>query len=308
MTYARDTFVIESIKVAWTEGRSNGFVPWSFFVKDESANKGEEKVLFYQPFGFQPPSWRAIDEHPFPEATFCDYCDAIFMEGRFRHYRSPEMPAEKNWAETMARAVRLLGDAGLEGNVDFSFYDFPPPANLKLVPDWTSFISHDEHLSLIEKEKWASVKAFLEHTVKERCAACASGTKLFGDGYRYFHRKDFAFVRCPAEKEHDELETEAWAMYANSTRENYRLLRGHMDRYNRLNSSRKLIRSHSAFRKLVDMGPEAVPFILHDLRNGRVGGIWSAEVLAELTGRRGGDPQWWLTWAKSENYEVSHDA
>lgn len=306
MTYARDTVVIETARVDWTEGKAVGFIPWSFFVKDESANRKEESIGFFQPFGFAPPRWRTIDEHPFPEAAFSDYCEALAMLGRFARYRvDGKMPEGETWAAAIARAVRMLAEACLEASEDFSFDEWEQP-RLSLVPEWNCFISHDEHLALIEKEKWASAKSFLEHQVRELCKACAGGSKLYGDGYRFFHRKNFAFVACDAQDQHDELKTEAWAMFSRNVKAEYRLLRGHLNSYTRINSSRKLIRSHDAFRKLLQMGPEAVPFILNDLKSGTVGGIWSAEILAELTGRRGGaDPEWWLAWAKSENYEVT---
>lgn len=308
MTYARDTVVIESARVDWTEGKAVGFIPWSFFVKDESANRDEEAIGFYQPFGFAPPRWQAIDEHPFPEAAFSDYCEALGMLGRFARYRvDGKMPEGETWAVAIARAVRMLAEAGLEASEDFSFDEWEQP-RLSLVPEWNCFISHDAHLALIEKEKWASVKAFLERQVRELCQACAGGSKLFGDGYRFYHRKNFAFVRCDAQEQHDELETEAWAMWSKETAAQYHLLRGYLNSYTRTRSSRRKIRSLLSFRHLVELGHEMVPFILKDLQEGTVGGIWSAEVLAELTGRRGGtDPEWWLAWAKSENYEVSFE-
>lgn len=301
----QDPVIAESIKIAWTEGKAVGFIPSSIFIKDESADPQNEKpVYFLQEFGFRYPAWRAIDEYPFPEATIADYYDMINYQGRWHHFRYFEGWRPKGEDEDVDHeaVVALLAAAGL----DFRREATKP--KLHLVPDWVSQVSHDEHLELIKKEKWASVQAFLETTVRERCRLCADGKKLYGDGYRFFHRKDLAFARCAAEAQHEELETKAWVMFSNVTKSQYRLLRGHIDRYSRLNSSRKLIRSHDAFRKLVDMGPEAVPFILNDLKKGRLGGIWSAEILADLTGKRGKDPQWWLSWAEEQGYDVGFEA
>lgn len=315
MSADRDPVGITGTKVAWTDGHVAGFIPWSMFVVDESSNLGNKKeTLFYQVFGFQPAAWRSIDEYPYPEATPSDWYDAINFRGRWGHLiyhgglaghaESPDFKREHDNANfRMESAKQRLAAAGLQVRDPDE-----TPFELRLVPDWTSVISHDRHLELVEAEKEGVYRQKVESGVGKICAACRSHEKLFGDGYRFYHRQDFAFKLCAANESHKFLKTEAHAAYSGSSANNYRLLKGHLDRYNKLNSSKRLIRSHSAYRKLLEMGQEAVPFILNDLRKGRAGGIWTAEVLAELTGRRGGDPQWWEQWAKSEKYEVLEDA
>ena len=73
----RDTVVIETSRVAWTEGHVHGFYPYSIFVKDESGNLlNEEEVLFVQEFGYAPEAWRSIDEYARPEATTSEFIEA----------------------------------------------------------------------------------------------------------------------------------------------------------------------------------------------------------------------------------------
>lgn len=307
----RDTFVIESIKVAWTEGKSHGFIPWSFFVKDESANKEEEAVLFYQTFGFEGPAWRSIDEHPFPEATPADIYDAVNHTGRWNYLRfaedvSPERflyhDQWQSWLEEQKPKIpdnklkEMLNAAGLE------LYEPRFEDRFHLVPDWESVISYEKYHQEIEANWEAEQRKFIAKRAKSTCPACAADQQLYGDGYRYFHRKDFAFVKCASSSDHEFLETEAIEAYSVKSKSHYHLLRGEIDRYGRTHSSRRHIRSHSAFQKLLEMGQDAIPFILNDLRKGRVGGIWSAEILAELVGQRGGDAQWWIEWAKAQKY------
>lgn len=299
----QDPVIVPSLRVAWTEGKAVGFIASSIFIKDESADPQNEKpVYFLQEFGLKHPSWTAIDEHPFVEATPADYYDARNLFGRWDYIRHLPNFQSLTREEHEKQIPAMFAHAQLEPLPDGEEPKF------RLVPEWASVVSYEEHLALIWKEKEAIAKAELEREVLERCAHCRAGDKLYGDGYRFFHRKRLAFVLCAADEEHDELETKAWAMFSKLSIDHYQLLRGHIDRYSRLNSSKKLIRSHDAFRKLVSMGPEAVPFILNDLRKGRVGGIWSAEVLAELTGKRGKDPQWWIAWAEQEGYETGFEA
>lgn len=328
MEYSRDTVVIEHIKVAWTEGKVAGFVPWSYFVRDESANRKEEKICFYQTFGFEPAAWRSMDEHPFPEATPADFYDARNRCGRWDYlqYVEPVVAPEvavaaaaasggfehqnvwEKWLkgddnpepEKMNEAVKgMLIAAGLE--------ILPPEVEekLHLVPEWESFISYEKHLQKVDEEWEETQRAYIAARAVKKCPACAAGEKLYGDGYRFFHRKDFAFTKCASSSDHEFLETPAIEAYSAKSKSHYRVLRGDINKYSRTRSSRKRLRSHEAFKKLVEMGREAIPFILHDLKKGRVGGLWSAEVLAELTGQRGGaDPEWWLAWAKSEKYSL----
>lgn len=299
----QDPVIVPSLRVAWTEGKAVGFIASSIFIKDESADPQNEKpVYFLQEFGFKPPAWTAIDEHPFVEATPADYYDARNLFGRWDYIRHLSNFQSLTPEEHEKQIPAMFAHAGMEVHGE----DEEP--RFRLVPEWVSVVSHDGHLELLWKEKKDRTKADLEKKVFERCKPCAAGDKIYGDGYRFFHRKNLAFVSCAADREHGELKTKAWAMFSKLSIDHYQLLRGHIDRYSRLNSSRRLIRSHDAFRKLVHMGPEAVPFILNDLRKGRVGGIWSAEVLAELTGKRGKDPQWWIAWAEQEGYEIGFEA
>jgi hypothetical protein len=299
----QDPVVIESMRVTWTEGKSVGFIPSSIFIKDESADPQNEKpVYFLQEFGFGHPAWAAIDEHPFVEATPADYYDARNLFGRWDYIRHLPNFQSLTSEEHEKQIPAMFAYAGIEVRNEIE------EPRLRLVPEWVSVVSHDEHLELLWKEKKDRMKADLQRRVSELCKLCAAGDKIYGDGYRFFHRKSFAFIACMADKEHGELKTKAWAMFSKLSVDHYQLLRGHIDRYSRLNSSRKLIRSHDAFRKLVNMGPEAIPFILNDLRKGKVGGIWGAEVLAEVTGKRGMDSEWWLSWAKQEGYEVGFEA
>ena len=301
----QDPVVVESLRVSWTEGKSVGFIPSSIFIKDESADpKNEKPVYFLQEFGFRHQAWAAIDEHPYPEATLADYYDLINFRGRWERIRYMEgwRPKAPDEEVDPAAVAAMMSVAGL----DITFERKEP--RFRLVPDWVSVVSHDEHLDLLRKEGQSIEKIRLQCKVRELCGACAAKEKIYGDGWHFFHRRAFAFTLCPADDEHGLLKTKAWAMFSKFAKENYRLLRGHLDRYNKLNSSRKLIRSHSAFLRLVQMGPEAIPFILNDLKKGRIGGIWSAEILAELTGKRGMSPEWWLSWAEQEGYEVGFEA
>lgn len=306
MDYARDPVAIASTKVSWTEGHASGFVPWSIFTYDESANKANPReVLFYQSFGLGPAAWRSIDEHPFPEATFADLRDAVCHSGRFDYLRYVEgAPARRETGNPeelspVAEAEAMLTAAGLEIQREEE-----PGPGLRLVPEWESFISYEKHLELVEKDWAKAQRSALLRRAKRNCPDCAGDMELYGDGYSYYHRKDLAFVPCKSDDDHRFLKTKAVQAYTATAKSNYQLLRGTIDRYNRLNSSKRLIRSHSAFQKLVEMGPEAVPFILNDLRRGTVGGIWGAEVLAEIVGRRGGDPTWWTAWAKSNEFTL----
>ena len=289
-TYSRDTVVIADIKVAWTEGKAIGFIPWSFFVKDESANRKEERTCFYQPFGFAPAPWRSIDEHPYPEATEADLYDARNGFGRWNYlaYMDPESPER--------RATATLRDRLVAAHLGTPHEEALTP-RLQLVPDWRSVITYDEYMNEIEKAKIEVERGELEAKIKKVCPPCAAGAKLYVDGLLFFHRERSAFVRCLAEPEHRRLRSDAQPLFREGLRENYKVLRGHLDSYGRTNSSRRLIRSHSAYRKLVEMGPEMIPFILADLQEGKVGGIWTAEVLSELTGNNK-DFGGWLAWAQ----------
>jgi hypothetical protein len=311
MSSLRDPIAVAGTKIAWTEGTVSGFVPWSIFVKDESANREEEAILFYQSFGFDGPAWRSIDEHPFLEATPADVYDAVNHSGRWGYLRYREnIPQESfqhrdsrvDWLEERRPKVSLetvkemLVAAGLEFHVPEAEERF------HLVPDWESVISYEKYHEEIEANWEQMQRDAIAKRAKKECPACASDQPLYGDGYRYFHRKDFAFVKCASSGDHEFLETKALEVYSAKSKSHYHLLRGDIDSYSRTRSSRRRIRSHSAFQKILAMGEEAIPFILNDLRKGRVGGIWTAEVLAELVGQRGGDAEWWIQWAKAQKY------
>lgn len=311
MSYSRDPIAVLGTKVSWTEGNVSGFIPWSIFVKDESANKAEESILFYQTFGFEGPAWRSIDEHPFPEATPADVYDAKNHFGRWYYlrYRDASIPSQfehqEAWERFIAQQKPEVSDEEVRARLIAAGLEVLEPQHevrFQLVPDWESFISYDKYHAEAEK-KWEEMqREFIEKRAKKTCPACAKGDDLYGDGYRYFHRKDFAFVKCVSSDDHEFLETEAVEAYTAESKSHYYLLRGYIDHYSRTHSSKKHIRSHTAFQKILEMGKEAIPFILNDLRKGRVGGIWTAEILSDLVGQRGGDPQWWIEWAKAQKY------
>lgn len=287
----QDPVIAESIKIAWTEGKAVGFIPWSLFIKDESGNLAyDDEVLFLQEFGFRSQAWMSIDEHFLPEATASDFYDALNAAGRWNYLKYAEAPQV---ADTV---IGRLAEAGL------SVEPGPEPV-LKLVQDWYSFISYDDYMTEIQKQKEEEKRKKILRKARRMCSLCAADERLFKDGTAYYHRKDFGFVDCPARWEHFELKSDATAVpLPTEKKKAYKLLRGYLEHDNRLISSKRLIRSHTAYRKILEMGKEAVPFILNDLKEGRVGGIWTAEVLAELTGQRGGDPAWWLAWAEKERY------
>jgi hypothetical protein len=293
MSDSRDPVVVESTRIGWTAGKAIGFIPLTIFYEDETANQANEKeTLFFQTFGFGPESWQSIDEHPYPEATIADYYDAANGLGRWNYLRYMDrLPEDLDTVE------KRIARAGL----DPLPHEGEEP-KFRLVPEWQSVITGEELERQIKAEWAAAYRAKTEARVKEVCSACAAGEKLFGDGYGFFHRREFAFEICAAVEQHRFLKTEAWALFSATAKGNYTLLKGYLNDYSRLNSSRKRIRSHSAYRKLLEMGEEAIPFILNDLRKGQVGGIWTAEVLSELIGQRGGDPHWWIEWAKARKY------
>lgn len=312
MSDSRDPVVVESTRIGWTEGKAIGFIPLTIFYKDETANQANEKeILFFQTFGFGPELWRSIDEHPFPEATPADVYDAKNHSGRWGYLRYAEnVPAQsfeyqdrwQNWLEEQKPKIQdnklkeMLIAAGLE------IREEQEEERFRLVPDWESFISYEKYQEEVEKNWEETQRDFIRKRAKKTCSACAAGEELYGDGYRYFHRKDVAFVKCASSDDHEFLETEAIEAYSAKSKSHYHLLRGDIDRYSRTHSSRRHIRSHTAFQKILEMGKEAIPFILNDLRKGRVGGIWTAEILSELVGQRGGDAQWWVEWAKAQKY------
>jgi len=275
MTESRDVVVIETAKVQWTEGKAVGFLPWTLFYEEETANKGyKAPVSFFQDFGFREQPWRSIDEHALPEATPAD----------IYHY---------GW----------WGNP----NVDWTVLEkqrSAPAARLTLVPDWTSYIGPEQAAALEEARLQRRRAKELQERIRSACAECRRKEPLFYSN-GYVHRADIGhFTWCPAEDLHYDADTEVplAPRPSDEALAEYRVLRGYLQEYGRTNSSKTIIRSHSAYRKLVELGRDMAPFIIDDIREGQIGGIWTAEVLADLTGKNN-DWAWWQAWAIQQKKE-----
>jgi len=279
MEYARDVTVIETMKVSWTEGKAVGFLPMTLFYEEETADEGyKAPVSFFQSFGFRDQPWQSIDEHYLPEATPAD----IYQYG---WDGNPTL----DWARL--REIR-------HGRAP----------TLSLVQDWSSYIGYEDYHAEDEKRRKKEHREFLKQRVSQVCSLCRTNETLYFWKYEFLHKVEIGYRRCPADLLHEDLGTKRLIppMPSKEAFSQYQVLRSYLERYNKLNSSKRLIRSHSAYRHLVELGREMALFIVDDIKEGRIGGIWSSEVLADLTGNKK-DSVWWRSWTMNqEEVELAH--
>lgn len=198
-------------KDGWTEGRAVGFIPYSWFHKEESALLNAPKdILFFQNFGFHDRSkWCSLQEPGVEPPTPAEVYDARCFRGRFAALAYTDNPFLTLERERVLN--RTVESTAPDNWITVKQQELPER------PSWNT-TSSDDAAGIrkdAQRRKDAQERRKLIAEVPRLCVRCRIGRPLFlegraeemGEEKRYVHASGKTSSPCKAEWNHWDLRT-----------------------------------------------------------------------------------------------------
>lgn len=207
----RETEIIDNRDRFAFSKRTQGFVPRTIFIHDQSAEKRYEKpVLYFQEFGVPNPKelWNSIEEAEIKEITPSVIYDLF--------HKDLEFPFDRNEVAFMgSEVISFLNSLGYylpppERKLEGKYIPLWPPRPVLLTdePEWRS-LEFQEDREARERRFWNKE---IEKSILKSCELCARKVTLFNvlpDPLCYVHAGTLSnlYRTCGAQKIHYKRKT-----------------------------------------------------------------------------------------------------